>query len=68
MSLLIEILDSTVIRTNPIDTNSNSSLADNLTVYFGGQGTQLLPCGKIPKGEGAGGRGYGLTHGLLDLR
>ena len=30
MSLLIDILDSTVIRTNPIDTNSNSSLADNL--------------------------------------
>ena len=56
MSLLTDILDSTVIRTNPIDTNSNSSLADNLTVYFGGQGTQLLPGGKIPKGE-RGGRG-----------
>ena len=56
MSLLTDILDSTVIRTNPIDTNSNSSLADNLTVYFGVQGTQLLPGGKMPTGE-CGGRG-----------
>ena len=33
------------------------------TVYFDGQGTQKLPCGKIPRWGGGEG-GYRLAHGL----
>ena len=35
-------------------------------MYFDGQGTQKLPCGKIP-GGGWRGRGYRLAHGLVAL-
>ena len=41
------------------------------TVFFDGQGTQKLPCGKIPRGGGGGAGGggggeggYRLAHGL----
>ena len=37
-------------------------------MYFDGQGTQKLPCGKIPPGGVGGGGGYRLAHGLLILR
>ena len=33
-------------------------------MYFDGQGTQKLPCGKILRG-GEGGGGYRLAHGLV---
>ena len=33
-------------------------------MYFDGQGTQILPCGKIPGGGG----GYRLAHGLIRER
>ena len=31
-----------------------------VAVYFDGQGTQILPCGKIPGGAGASLLAYGL--------
>ena len=56
----------------PQTQTATAHLQTTCTVYFDGQGTQKLPCGKIPppphppRGWGwRGGRGYGLAHGLL---
>ena len=49
----------------PLTQTATAHLQTTWTVYFDGQGTQILPCGKkIPPGGGGGGR-YRLAHGLL---
>ena len=53
------ILYSAFIR--PQTQTATAHLQTTWTVYFDGQGTQKLPCGKIPR---EGEEGYRLAHGL----
>ena len=55
----------------PQTQTATAHLQTTWTVYFDGQGTQKLPCGKIPRGGGGvgggvgGGKWYRLAHGLV---
>ena len=46
----------------PQTQTATAHLQTTLTVYFDGQGTQKLPCGKIPRGEGGGGIGWLMVY------
>ena len=52
----------------PQTQTETAHLQTTWTVYFDGQGTQILPCGKIPRGGvGGGGVRYRLAHGLFGI-
>ena len=53
------------LESAPQTQTATAHLQTTWTVYFDSQGTQKLPCGKIPRGVGGGGwGGYRLAHGL----
>ena len=57
-----------LLKPAPQTQTATAHLLTAWTVYFDGQGTQKLPCGKIPppSPRGGGGGGYRLAHGLKE--
>ena len=49
----------------PQTQTATAHLQTTWTVYFDGQGTQKLPCGKIPGGGGGGGIGWLMVYSCL---